>query len=255
MDILYESSVGAELYHHGILGMKWGVRRFQNSDGSLTAAGKKRYETAESKKEQRLKRKEEKAARKAEKKESDKATAIANGDVKRILDHVGSMTTAEINDALNRSRYIQQMRDMAAEPTRFEKFNGFTKKVSDVTSGTANAISGVKKLADALKKEEKLSEEERAAKEGRLQGIKEAAKNKAMGAKTQTAEEKAASEGRMNGIRNYFQQQTEKTLREAGETKVSEASKSVPKTTTEKLNVRMSEYADLTLDEIMKRRM
>lgn len=32
-----------ELYHHGIKGMKWGVRRFQNKDGSLTNAGKKRY--------------------------------------------------------------------------------------------------------------------------------------------------------------------------------------------------------------------
>lgn len=29
--------------HHGILGMKWGVRRFQNKNGSLTSAGKKRY--------------------------------------------------------------------------------------------------------------------------------------------------------------------------------------------------------------------
>lgn len=32
-----------ELEHHGILGMKWGVRRYQNEDGSLKPAGKKRY--------------------------------------------------------------------------------------------------------------------------------------------------------------------------------------------------------------------
>jgi len=32
-----------QLYHHGILGQKWGIRRFQNSDGSLTSAGKRRY--------------------------------------------------------------------------------------------------------------------------------------------------------------------------------------------------------------------
>lgn len=33
-----------ELYHHGIKGQRWGVRRFQNKDGSYTAAGKKRYQ-------------------------------------------------------------------------------------------------------------------------------------------------------------------------------------------------------------------
>lgn len=32
-----------QIVHYGIRGMKWGVRRYQNDDGSLTSAGKKRY--------------------------------------------------------------------------------------------------------------------------------------------------------------------------------------------------------------------
>lgn len=44
MEVIVTRRTGEdELYHHGIKGQKWGVRRYQNKDGSLTNKGKKRY--------------------------------------------------------------------------------------------------------------------------------------------------------------------------------------------------------------------
>ena len=51
------------LAHHGILGMKWGVRRYQNPDGSLTSAGKERYGKNEKEKTNKLTEDQKKAIR------------------------------------------------------------------------------------------------------------------------------------------------------------------------------------------------
>lgn len=40
----YQFARESDLKHHGILGQKWGVRRYQNKDGTLTNAGKQRYQ-------------------------------------------------------------------------------------------------------------------------------------------------------------------------------------------------------------------
>ena len=64
-----------ELKHYGIPGMEWGVRRYQNKDGSLTAAGRKRLE-----------KKDQKWA----KKNSDKITKQTKRSVQRELDAYGN---------------------------------------------------------------------------------------------------------------------------------------------------------------------
>ena len=66
MDNEYIVINDGELYHWGIKGMRWGVRRYQNKDGSLTAAGKKRLKAENDKlkaREEVIKNKEKNKAR------------------------------------------------------------------------------------------------------------------------------------------------------------------------------------------------
>lgn len=72
-----------ELYHHGVKGMHWGVRRYQNKDGSLKPAGAKRYGNGAVN--------TSKATRKAKTEMTDEERAARNAKIKKAAIAVGTV--------------------------------------------------------------------------------------------------------------------------------------------------------------------
>ena len=128
-----------ELYHHGILGMKWGVRRYQNSDGSLTSAGKHRYnkEMAKLKSEEKViknrektrdkmakleaKRKDIEARKKALDEEDSKKDGTGSkkhhGTSSENQKKVSEMTNEEIQAKIDRINLEKRYSDLVSEKT------------------------------------------------------------------------------------------------------------------------------------------
>lgn len=128
------------LSHHGILGMKWGIRRFQRKDGSLTSEGKKhRKGVSEDKRE--------------ETSEERRARALKSTNASEIYKNRDVLSTAEIRERLDRINVENQLRSVAESTKKsgIEKINEIVdkfKKVDSVYSTVSNSAIGKKILKD-----------------------------------------------------------------------------------------------------------
>jgi hypothetical protein len=95
------------LCHYGIFGMHWGVRRFQNKDGSLTPEGRKHYYGSEMTRNEKLKMTR---ARNAELK-AKKDKLIAKGDKQALYKNRELFTDEEYDEAMKRADKFEQTKN------------------------------------------------------------------------------------------------------------------------------------------------
>ena len=157
------------LKHHGVRGMKWGVRRYQNKDGSLTPAGQKRYERDQ--RENAGKKKGNKVGQaepnrwvredmERTKRLADSSTHMTN-ELKRINDKaikdtpkakmdLSEMSDQEMRAQINRALLERQYNDMFA-PQQVSKGREHAAQVLETAGSVLAVTSSALGIALAIK--------------------------------------------------------------------------------------------------------
>lgn len=137
------------LIHSGILGMKWGIRRYQYEDGSLTPEGRKRYGVKYEKAE--LKR----AAKEKQKREAEEAKLRKIQNDNNARRDPREMTDAELQALVNRLRNEQAYLQMTGQQQNvgeawYVKFGkDLAKKTLETAANKAGSAIG-KKIVDRI---------------------------------------------------------------------------------------------------------
>ena len=117
------------LLHWGIKGMKWGVRRYQNKDGTLTAAGRKRYN------------------------ENNRANDHPDYTRAHERKSVRELSDAELNAKINRLQKERQYESLIAKPSRIKKaiaIAGTTATALGTISSVYNNYNNVVKIGKTI---------------------------------------------------------------------------------------------------------
>lgn len=163
-----------ELYHFGTKGMRWGVRRYQNADGSLTAAGQTRYNrdveaNAKKKKDNRIPEASLKDADRWVREDRQRAKqvvdagkqatndlknfnrAVSNTQSRRVKKmDLSTMSDKELRDRINRAMLEKQYDDMF-NPKKVNTGRERVNDILEITGATLGVASSALAIALAIK--------------------------------------------------------------------------------------------------------